>query len=125
MKGIININIKNNIEIYIKASNLQGTMEGTIEKKDWNEILNKTLEIDDFTRTIKIKEYNINNPTLRIKMEMNKDTVRGYQFDLELKNNGNDTYSAKLDGPDLFSWSGIILHLTLTPFIMIYNKFNK
>lgn len=48
-----------------------------------------------------------------------------YNLDLELKNIGNNTYSAKLGGFDLFTWYGIILHLTLTPFIMIYHKINK
>lgn len=33
MKGIINIHVNNGIEIYIKASNIQGTVESTFKKK--------------------------------------------------------------------------------------------
>ncbi len=120
MKGIININLNNDIEIYIKASNLQGIMEGTIKRKNWDELLNKNIEID-VCREITIEEYNIDDSTLKIKMKMRKDTGM-YKFDLELKNNGDNIYSSKLGGPDIFTWSGIILNLTLTPFIMIYNK---
>jgi hypothetical protein len=120
MKGIININLNDDIEIYIKASNLQGIMEGTIKRKNWDELLNKNIEID-VCREITIEEYNIDDSTLKIKMKMRKDTGI-YKFDLELKNNGDNIYSSKLGGPDIFTWSGIILNLTLTPFIMIYNK---
>lgn len=120
MKGIININLNDDIEIYIKASNLQGIMEGTIKRKNWDELLNKNIEID-VCREITIEEYNIDDSTLKIKMKMRKDTGM-YKFDLELKNNGDNIYSSKLGGPDIFTWSGIILNLTLTPFIMIYNK---
>lgn len=120
MKGIININLNDDIEIYIKASNLQGIMEGTIKRKNWDELLNKNIEID-VCRDITIEEYNIDDSTLKIKMKMRKDTGM-YKFDLELKNNGDNIYSSKLGGPDIFTWSGIILNLTLTPFIMIYNK---
>lgn len=120
MKGIININLNNDIEIYIKASNLQGIMEGTIKRKNWDELLNKNIEID-VCREITIEEYNIDDSTLKIKMKMRKDTGM-YKFDLELKNNGDNIYSSKLGGPDIFTWSGIILNLTLTPFIIIYNK---
>lgn len=120
MKGIININLNDDIEIYIKASNLQGIMEGTIKRKNWDELLNKNIEID-VCREITIEEYNIDDSTLKIKMKMRKDTGM-YKFDLKLKNNGDNIYSSKLGGPDIFTWSGIILNLTLTPFIMIYNK---
>lgn len=125
MKGIINIHVNNEIEIYIKASNIQGTVESTFKKKDWNEILNKELN-DHGCFSIKIKKYNynINKEILKINMILHKHTGI-YNFDLELKNIGNNTYSAKLGGPDLFTWYGIILNLTLTPFIMVYNKINK
>jgi hypothetical protein len=43
-----------------------------------------------------------------------------YRFDLDLKNNGNNTYSAELGGPDLFTWGGIALHLIFTLFLIIY-----
>lgn len=125
MKGIINIHVNNEIEIYIKASNIQGTVESTFKKKGWNEILNKELN-DNGCFSIKIKKYNynINKEKLKINMILHKHTGI-YNFDLELKNIGNNTYYAKLGGPDLFTWYGIILHLTLTPFIMVYNKINK
>jgi hypothetical protein len=95
-------------------------MEGTIKRKNWDELLNKNIEID-VCREITIEEYNIDDSTLKIKMKMRKDTGM-YKFDLELKNNGYNIYSSKLGGPDIFTWSGIILNLTLTPFIIIYNK---
>ena len=53
---------------------------------------------------------------------MRKDTGM-YHFDLELKNNGNNTYSAEVGGPDIFTWQGIVLNLLCTPFLIIYNNF--
>lgn len=120
MKGVINISISDEIHIYIKASNLQGTMEGAVKRNDWNEILNETIMIGWSRIIITKKEYSIDNSMLKIKMKMFKDTGM-YNFDLELKNNGDNTYSAKLGRPDLFTWQGIILNLILTPFVLIYH----
>ena len=117
MKGVINISISDEIQIYVKASNIQGTMEGTIKRKNWDEILNKEIDIESFVRSITIQQYDLYDyQTLKIKMIMRKDTGL-YRFDLDLKNNGNNTYSAeKLGGPDLFTLGGIALHLIFTPF---------
>jgi hypothetical protein len=120
MKGVINISISDEIQIYVKASNFQGTMEATIKRKNWNEILNKEIDIESFFRTITIQQYDLDQ-TLKIKMKMRKDTGM-YHFDLELKNNGNNTYSAELGRLDIFTWQGIVLNLLCTPFLIIYNK---
>jgi hypothetical protein len=106
MKGVINISISDEIQIYVKASNFQGTMEATIKRKNWDEILNKEINIGSFFRTITIQQYDLDQ-TLKIKMKMRKDTVI-YHSDLELKNNGNNTYSAELGRPDLFTWEGLL-----------------
>lgn len=120
MKGIITIKVKNEIEIYIKASNLQGTMEGTVVRKDWSDILNKQIEFD-IVRSITINQYSLEDSILKIKMDMRKDTGL-FHFDLKLEKNADDTYSAKLGGPDLFTWPSLILSILLAPFIIIYFK---
>ena len=117
MKGEIIIDIDDRISIYIKASNLQGDMEGTIERKNWDEILNKEIEIET-CRSITIKSYDITDERiLKISMKLRKDTGI-YHFDLKMKNDGENKYSSKLDGPDLYTYKGILL----SPFSMIYNK---
>jgi hypothetical protein len=133
MKGQITINLGKEISIYVKASNLQGTMEGTIQRKYWSEVLNETIEIDSFIRSIKIKEYKLEESKLFIKMDLRKDTGQ-YHFNLELEKfkcncaadncpfHDENTYSAKLGGPDVFTWPSLILSLILSPFTIIYYK---
>jgi hypothetical protein len=121
MKGLIIVTLDDEISVYVKASNLQGEMEGTIKRKSWNELLNKEIEIET-CRSITVKSYDIiSDKILKIKIEIRKDTGI-YNFDLEMKSDGENKYSAKLDGPDLFTYKGIITNVLLTPFFMIYNK---
>jgi hypothetical protein len=121
MKGLIIVTLDDEISIYVKASNLQGEMEGTIKRKSWNELLNKEIEIET-CRSITVKSYDIiSDKILKIKIEIRKDTGI-YNFDLEMKSDGENKYSAKLDGPDLFTYKVIITNVLLTPFFMIYNK---
>ncbi|KAM3578215.1 hypothetical protein VKS41_009366 [Umbelopsis sp. WA50703] len=117
MKGEITISIDDRISIYVKASNLQGDMEGTIERENWDELLNKEIEIET-CRSITIKSYDItDDQVLKVNMKLRKDTGI-YHFDLEMKNDGENKYSSKLGGPDLFTYKSILL----SPFSMIYNK---
>jgi hypothetical protein len=121
MKGLIIITLDDEISIYVKAFNLQGEMEGTIKRKNWNELLNKEIEIET-CRSITIKSYDTtDDKVLKVNMELRKDTGI-YHFDLEMKNDGENKYSAKLDGPDLFTYKGVIVNILLSPFFMIYNK---
>jgi hypothetical protein len=121
MKGLIIITLDDEISIYVKAFNLQGEMEGTIKRKNWDELLNKEIEIET-CRSITIKSYDVtDDKVLKVNMELRKDTGI-YHFDLEMKNDGENKYSAKLDGPDLFTYKGVIVNILLSPFFMIYNK---
>jgi hypothetical protein len=125
MKGIITIKLKDEIGIYVKASNLQGTMEGTVVRKNWNEVLNQDIVIDYGRITIRHYIFNESESELKIKMDLYKDTGM-FHFDLKLTHLGESTYSADLGGPDLFTWPSLILHIILTPIILplsiIYNK---
>ena len=74
MKGLIIVTLDDEVSIYVKASNLQGEMEGTIKRKSWNELLNKEIEIET-CRSTTVKSYDIiSDKILKIKIEMRKDT---------------------------------------------------
>jgi hypothetical protein len=91
-----------------------------IFKALWKVQSRKKIGIDT-CRSITVKSCDLINNILKIKMKMRKDTGI-YHFDFELKNIGNNTYTAKLGGPDIFTSYGISLNILFTPFIMLYNN---
>ncbi|KAL7754500.1 hypothetical protein RI367_000485 [Sorochytrium milnesiophthora] len=115
MKGVIRVRLDDGVEVYVKASNLQGTMEVTKRRKSWDEAMRKQIGYDG--RCIKIKDYSMSPQGLQLRFELEKDTLR-HSYDLLCRQTGDNTYEGDMYlGWDPFTPLGVIRELVIWPFV--------